>query len=179
MPGLDRAHRASGARVGVLHGLRLVKHKRRPWHLLECLEIASGHLIRRDDEVVRSDAVGERYVVGAAGSVMNHHAHHRCKASGLGFPVAHHRQRTHHQVRTRQTCQVCERRRCLAKAHVVGQATAKPETMQKLQPTKAPQLIWAQGCGEPVGNGAIGECFIGKASEQLVCPTGRLDRTLD
>ena len=96
LPCLQRAHRASGAGVGVLHCLRFVEHGGCPRHLLKRVEVACRNLIGGDDQVVLRDRVDERLVLQPARAVMNHDAHERGEAGGLGFPVANDRERADH-----------------------------------------------------------------------------------
>ena len=100
----------------------------------------------------------------------------RCESGRLGLPVADDRQRADHQVRAGQRREVGERGRCLAEAHVVGQASAEPEPVEELQPAETAALIWAQRRHETRRLDSLGERGVGKALQQIAEPAGGGDR---
>ena len=176
LPGGDGPHGLGGAGVRVLHGLRFVQHERAPLHLLEDGQVARGHLIGGDDQVVPGHQMGERLRIGAAAAMVHHDPHEWREAGCFGLPVAHHAERADHQVWAGQAGQVGQRGGRLAQTHVVGQAPTEAQAVEELQPPQAAPLVVAQFGGEPLRHVALGELGVRQAAEQLGRPAASLSR---
>ena len=64
----------------------------------------------------------------------------------------------------------------LAQPHVVGQASAQPDTVEELQPPQPAPLVRAKGGRERGWHLALGERSVGQAAEQVVEPPGGQQR---
>ncbi len=143
--GGDSAHRLGRFGVGVLDGLGLVEHQCRPGDPPEFLGVASHQTVRRDHEVVLGHGGFERGTAESIVPVMHEHPHERCEPRRFGLPVAHHAERTHHEVWARSVDEVGEGGRGLAEAHVVGETPAEPELGQELEPAQPAPLVGPEG----------------------------------
>ena len=138
-------------------------------------EVAGQQAVGGDDDLAFGVGLEQRVVaeaLRAVGAVVDRDVELRGEAGGLLAPVAHHAQRTHHEVRAWSFEQVGEGGRRLAEAHVVGEAAAEAELGEELQPRQRSPLIVAQLADELGGLAGLVEAFVGQSGKQVADPVG-------
>ncbi len=149
----DRAGKrrtAAADRAGaVLDVLGLVEHDPVPGDRGQRADVAGGGGVGGQHDV---GAAGQRRRVGPVGAVQHPYDQAGREPGRLPLPVAQHRQRADQQGRpgppVQQQRQQLHR---LAQPHVVGQAGAQPEPVEKGQPGQTPPLVRAELPGQPGG----------------------------
>src|SRR5438552_5595963 len=157
VPALQETHRLRRFRVGILDGLGLVENAIVEEHILEEQGVAAQRAIGGEDDVVVLEMVAAALTANAA---MVEYTQLRREAGGLLFPVKDQRARGNNQRRLEASARTLavglavsaklparveqgQHLYRLTQPHVIGEAAAEPEPLQKVQPAEPILLVAA------------------------------------
>ena len=160
---------------GVLDVLGLVQRQPTPTHGGEMVGVSGDQRIGGEHHVGGRrplDKLG--LVVVPVAAVVHQHRQPGGEPCDLPLPVAQHRHRCDHQggPGRRVGQHGGDELRCLAQAHVVGQACTQPQPSEEGQPAHAPLLVRAEDALEPGRVNHRGDRSRQRVVEQLTQPPG-------